>query len=212
VTRSYVSAALRQAVIERAAGRCEYCLYAQEASFLVFEVEHIVAEKHGGETTLDNLALSCPYCNRFKGTDLGSLDPQSGQLVPFFNPRTQQWNEHFRLENARIVPLTPAGRVAVAILRLNHLDRLLERQHLKKAFLNSRGYMRDDQKRGYEVVREAFETSRSRVWTLNDAYVDGSMNQVVEKLLNGQITAQDAGRLIAENGRQALEELSRRFP
>jgi len=102
--------------------------------------------------------------------------------------------------------------VAVAILRLNHLDRLLERQHLKKAFLNSRGYMRDDQKRGYEVVREAFETSRSRVWTLNDAYVDGSMNQVVEKLLNGQITAQDAGRLIAENGRQALEELSRRFP
>jgi multiple sugar transport system substrate-binding protein len=83
---------------------------------------------------------------------------------------------------------------------------------LKKAFLNNRGYMRDDRKRGYEVVREAFEMSRSRVWTLNDTYVDGAMNQVIEKLFSGQITAQDAGRQIAENGRQVLEELNRRFP
>ncbi len=33
-----------------------------------------------------NLALACPYCNRYKGTDLGSLDPETGQLTPFFNP------------------------------------------------------------------------------------------------------------------------------
>ena len=117
-------------VRERAGERCEYCLYPQEASFLAFEVEHIIAEKHGGATTENNLALACPYCNRFKGTDLGSLDPESGQLTPLFNPRPQQWTEYFRLDGAWIVPLTPEGRVTVAILQLNHPDRILERQRL----------------------------------------------------------------------------------
>ena len=130
VARTYIPTALRQMVRERAGERCEYCLYPQEASFLAFEVEHIIAEKHGGATTENNLALACPYCNRFKGTDLGSLNPESGQLTPLFNPRTQQWTEYFRLDGAWIVPLTPEGRVTVAILQLNHPDRILERQRL----------------------------------------------------------------------------------
>ena len=133
MTRAYIPAALRQAVIERAAGRCEYCLYPQELSFLVFEVEHIVAEKHGGDTVLDNLALACPYCNRFKGTDLGSLDSESGRLTPFYNPRAQRWMEHFQLDGAQIIPLTGEGRVTVAILQFNHPDRLLERGRLIQA-------------------------------------------------------------------------------
>ena len=127
---TYVPEALRQLVIERAAGRCEYCLYPQEASFLAFEMEHIIAEKHGGATVADNLALACPYCNRFKGTDLGSLDPDTGSLTSFYNPRTQRWGEHFRLEGAEIAPLTPEGRVTVSILQFNQPDRRQERQHL----------------------------------------------------------------------------------
>jgi hypothetical protein len=133
MTPTFIPAALRQMVIERAAGRCEYCRYPQEMAFLAFEVEHIVAEKHGGPTTPDNLALACPYCNRFKGTDLGSLDPETGQLTPFYNPRTQQWAEHFQLDGAQILPLTPAGRVTVTILRLNHSDRIQERVRLIEA-------------------------------------------------------------------------------
>jgi len=133
MTPTFVPTALRQLVIERAAGRCEYCRYPQEMAFLAFEVEHIVAEKHGGPTTADNLALACPYCNRFKGTDLGSLDPETGQLTPFYHPRTQQWAEHFRLDGAQILPLTPAGRVTVTILRLNHRDRIQERLRLIEA-------------------------------------------------------------------------------
>lgn len=39
---SYVPAALRRLVTERAGGRCEYCCYPQQASFLTFEVEHII--------------------------------------------------------------------------------------------------------------------------------------------------------------------------
>lgn len=127
---AYIPTELRQMVRERAGGRCEYCLYPREAAFLAFEVEHIVAEKHGGVTVEDNLAFACPYCNRFKGTDLGSLDPETGQLTPFFNPRTQKWLEHFRLDGAWIVPLTPEGRVTVAILQFNHPDRIVERQRL----------------------------------------------------------------------------------
>jgi hypothetical protein len=130
---TYVPNFLRQVVLERAAERCEYCLYPQEMSFLAFEIEHIIAEKHSGTTTADNLALACPYCNRFKGTDLGSLDPDTGQLTSFFNPRTQQWPEHFRLDGAEIIPLTPEGRVTILILQLNRLDRLQERQRLIEA-------------------------------------------------------------------------------
>ena len=130
MARSYVPATLRDKIFKRAGGRCEYCLYPQEMSFLAFEVEHIISEKHGGTTTEDNLALACPYCNRYKGTDLGSIDPETGQLTPFFNPRTQRWSDHFRLDGARIEPLTPEGRVTVTILQLNHPDRILERERL----------------------------------------------------------------------------------
>lgn len=130
MSRSYISVSLRQAVIERAAGRCEYCLFPETASFLTFEVEHVIAEKHGGATSAENLALACPFCNRFKGTDLGSLDPATGRLTPFFNPRRQQWDEHFHLDGARIVPLTPEGRVTVLIFQMNLPDRIQERQRL----------------------------------------------------------------------------------
>jgi len=46
------------------------------------------------------------------------------------NPRTQDWQQHFALDGALIVPRTPIGRVTVAILQLNHPDRLLERESL----------------------------------------------------------------------------------
>lgn len=131
---SYVSAALRQRVIQRAGNRCEYCLFPQKATLFAFEMEHIIAEKHGGATSLDNLALACPYCNRAKGTDLGSIDPATNKLTPFFNPRTQQWQEHFHLSDAaEIVPLTPEGRVTTNILQLNNSERQLERQQLLMA-------------------------------------------------------------------------------
>ena len=130
---SYISSALRQLVIERADGRCEYCRYPQEAALLGFEMEHIIAEKHGGATEAGNLALACPYCNRAKGTDLGSIDPQTGLLTPFYNPRNQEWQAHFRLEEARIVPLTAEGRVTAVILQLNEPAPGEERQRLINA-------------------------------------------------------------------------------
>jgi hypothetical protein len=93
-------------VIDRAAGRCEYCRFPQVAALLPFEVEHVVAEKHGGATSADNLALAFFFCNRYKGSDPGSLDPETGQLTAFFHPRLQRWDNHFALRGAEVVPLT----------------------------------------------------------------------------------------------------------
>ena len=107
---SYIPAALRQLVVERANGRCEYCLYPEEASLLAFEMEHIVSEKHGGVTEAENLALACPYCNRAKGADLASIDPETNELTAFYNPRTQTWSDHFVLQGAEIAPLTAFGQ------------------------------------------------------------------------------------------------------
>jgi len=121
---------LRRLVIERADGRCEYCLIHQDVSPYTHEVDHLIARKHGGQTVAENLALACLPCNRRKGSDLTAFDPDSGDIVPLFNPRTQLWTAHFALEGARIVGLTPAGRATVALLALNAPVRLTERQAL----------------------------------------------------------------------------------
>jgi len=125
---TYVSTTLRRQVIERAGNRCEYCLLPSEVAFFPHEVDHVVAEKHGGATDIDNLALACWRCNRHKGSDLTSFDPQTRQLSPLFNPRTQVWTEHFAYERERIIGLTPEGRTTVILLRLNSEERL--REHL----------------------------------------------------------------------------------
>lgn len=131
-----VPVGLRQRVTVRAQERCEYCRFPQAESFFTFEMEHIIAEKHGGPTTAANLALACPFCNRAKGSDLGSLDPETGILTAFFHPRTQQWADHFRAAGVQIMPLTPEGRVTARILQFNHPDRLAERQALQAAGVN----------------------------------------------------------------------------
>jgi hypothetical protein len=121
---------LRQLVFERAEGRCEYCLLPQAVVAYKHEPDHIIPRQHDGQTTADNLALACSRCNRYKGYNVGSFDPESGDLVPFFNPRTQVWSTHFRLEGAFILPLTPAGRVTVKMLHFNDADRVEERERL----------------------------------------------------------------------------------
>ncbi|HSZ58421.1 MAG TPA: HNH endonuclease signature motif containing protein [Tepidisphaeraceae bacterium] len=127
---SYVPAALRRSVARRAGALCEYCLIHEDDTFLGCQVEHVISEKHGGVTAEANLAYACVFCNRFKGSDLGSVHPASQELVRFFNPRTDRWSQHFRLDGIQIVPLTDIGEVTVRILEMNHPDRLLEREQL----------------------------------------------------------------------------------
>ena len=114
-----ISAALRRQVRERASERCEYCLLLEVKAFFPHEPDHIIAQKHGGQSALNNLALACFDCNRFKGSDIASVDPDTGVITPVFNPRIDRWSGHFQLERGRIIPLTAVGRATERLLRLN---------------------------------------------------------------------------------------------
>jgi hypothetical protein len=127
---SYIRAELRRLVNDRAGGVCEYCLIHERDTYLGCQVDHVVSEKHGGQTVIENLALACPFCNRAKGSDVGSFDDATGEFVRFFNPRVDSWNEHFELQGERIAPKTDVGLATERILRFNLPERLLERKAL----------------------------------------------------------------------------------
>lgn len=125
---TYISESLRQLVEKRSGYKCEYCQIPAHISFYPHEVDHVIALKHRGETISENLAYACWRCNRYKGSDLGSFDPQTNEFSLLFNPRTQSWNEHFTFEDARITGLTPEGRTTVELLQLNNSERMAERK------------------------------------------------------------------------------------
>jgi hypothetical protein len=130
VMSELLTASLRALVQERAHGRCEYCLLHKEDAILSHEPDHIVASKHRGKTHEDNLAWTCFACNRHKGSDLASINYETGRVVRLFNPRTDKWARHFRLEGALIVPMTPKGRVTEYLLQLNNAERVERRNQL----------------------------------------------------------------------------------
>jgi hypothetical protein len=125
----YISPEVRREVAARADFLCEYCLIAEEDTFFGCEVEHIISLKHGGSSELENLAYACAFCNRYKGSDVGSIS-KTGEFSRFFNPRTDRWSEHFRYSFDFISPLTIIGEVTARVLRFNHNERLFERQWL----------------------------------------------------------------------------------
>lgn len=128
---TYVPAALRKLISTRANGCCEYCLVSEEISFATHQVDHIIAEKHGGLTVESNLALSCTICNKRKGSDIASIDDETGLVTPLFNPRAQVWREHFEIEKHQFVGLTPEGRATIKLLQLNSRARVEERKILE---------------------------------------------------------------------------------
>lgn len=131
MSKAYIPAELRQRVIVRANRCCEYCLLSEDDSYYTLQIDHIISEKHGGETQEANLALACAVCNRAKGSDIGSVDWHTETFVRFYNPRTDRWGEHFDLDGAQIVPLTDIARVTERLLQLNLRERLLEREILR---------------------------------------------------------------------------------
>ncbi|HSK72066.1 MAG TPA: HNH endonuclease signature motif containing protein [Pyrinomonadaceae bacterium] len=124
---TYIPTALRNLVYERAEDCCEYCLISEETSFAKHQIDHIIAEKHGGETTAENLALACTLCNKYKGSDLSSIDGETGEIVRLFNPRKDVWGEHFRIENGVFIGLTSNARATIRLLQLNSSARVEER-------------------------------------------------------------------------------------
>ena len=130
--RSDISDVLRRLVSERADHLCEYCLVHEADVYHGCEVDHVISIKHGGITVPENLAYACFHCNRHKGTDLGSLSLRTGTLVRFFNPRSDGWAQHFRVNEACIDPLSEIGEVTSRMLEFNHPERLAFRRLLMK--------------------------------------------------------------------------------
>jgi hypothetical protein len=95
---------------------------------LTFEVEHVVPRKHSGPTVIDNLALACFPCNRFKGPNLSGIDPESNEVVSLFDPRRDRWQDHFEIVGAIIRGVTSRGRATVVVLRVNEPMRVALRQ------------------------------------------------------------------------------------
>ncbi len=113
-----MNAALDQPVRKRAGGRCEYCRLPQTGSGVAFEIDHIRARHHHGPTVPVNLALSCIYCNGYKGPNISGLDPLTAKLTPLFNPR-HKWSHHFRYHGGELIGRTAICRTNVDVLRIN---------------------------------------------------------------------------------------------
>lgn len=115
-----MDAKLRELVRSRAADVCEYCRLPQAATpAIAFHVEHTIARQHGGGNDPHMLALACDRCNAYKGPNLSSIDPQTGDLVALYQPRQQTWSDHFTIRVGKIVGLTPTGRATVRLLNMN---------------------------------------------------------------------------------------------
>jgi hypothetical protein len=116
---SEISRSLHAEVVLRAENRCEYCRLSQLGQEAAFHIDHVVPRAVGGPTVADNLALACVSCSLRKWAKQSAPDPDSGEDVLLFNPRTQDWENHFRWERERVVPLTAIGRATVAALAMN---------------------------------------------------------------------------------------------
>jgi HNH endonuclease len=127
MSKTYIPTSLRRIIFEQADRCCEYCLQPEIFAFCPHEIDHVIAEKHEGLTIAENLALACKLCNTFKGSDIASIDPLTGEITALYNPRTDVWREHFRLEDAMFLPLTAKARTTVRLLQLNRSDRVAER-------------------------------------------------------------------------------------
>lgn len=123
MSRSRISAAVRERVRHAAADRCGYCLSHQDHVLGRLQLEHIVPSAKGGTDHEDNLWLACSLCNGYKGAQTMGIDLLTGATVPLFDPRQQLWSEHFRWveDGTQIEGLTPCGRTTVVALQLNNV-------------------------------------------------------------------------------------------
>src|SRR5205085_826396 len=125
----------RRQIWDRAEGRCEYCRLPQTCTTLPHEVDHIRARKHRGPTTLLNTCLACAGCNGAKGSNAAGYDPDTDTLVPLFNPRTDDWNEHFMWDGPFLGGRTAIARATIEVLRINCRLRVAHRRFLIEANL-----------------------------------------------------------------------------
>jgi len=121
---------LEKEIWQRAGDACEYCKMPQAFYRTRHQIDHIIAQQHQGKTSFENLALAYFPCNNHKGPNLSGIDPVSGKMVRLFNPRRDQWKNHFRWDGPRLVGKTAIGRATVEVLAINHPNYVAARVEL----------------------------------------------------------------------------------
>lgn len=107
-----VSEQIRRVVRKRSKFLCEYCHSPEYLSPDRFTIDHIMPQSLGGSDELDNLALACHRCNERHYNFIVATDPKTQKQVALFNPRQQEWSEHFiwTKDGIKIVGTTSTGR------------------------------------------------------------------------------------------------------
>ena len=120
-----MDAAIRSKVRQRAQSKCEYCQIPEAATpFITFHAEHIIAQQHQVDDSLENLALSCDRCNAYKGPNLSSIDPKTKTIVELFHPRKNLWDDHFEMRDGMVIGKTACGRATARLLNMNAARRV----------------------------------------------------------------------------------------
>ena len=63
--KQHIPRNLRERIIERDGLRCVYC--DEDLSDAEIHMDHVIPESQGGETTYNNLQVTCRKCNLAKG-------------------------------------------------------------------------------------------------------------------------------------------------
>ena len=113
----------QQKVRKRANFLCEYCHADERWQFVPFTIDHIIPISQGGTNSLNNLALACFHCNRYKS------NKQFVGEIPILNPREMIWNNHFiwSANCLLILSKTEIGQITIELLQLNREQLLLIR-------------------------------------------------------------------------------------
>ena len=116
-----MKASLKRIVQKRAKYCCEYCIAQERYAPDPFSSEHIVPIAKGGTDDAENLALACQRCNNLKYIFTHSIDPATGDIVPLYNPRKDDWLTHFHWDEtfSYVLANTPTGRATIIRLQLN---------------------------------------------------------------------------------------------
>lgn len=116
----HIPADLAAKMRQRARDTCEYCHLPQWSQEATFHFDHVHPLADGGHTVFSNLAMACVTCSLKKAARTHARDPRTGRLAPLFNPRRENWSDHFRWTPTwRIVGKTLTGRATIRALGMN---------------------------------------------------------------------------------------------